>query len=205
MKIIAIEGPIASGKSTLMESLPAEMEKLTGDKWVTLKEPVDSDPEFHRLLKQFIENPTDANKRAEFQLYVTRTRHKQLQGLPDGNYIIERSLYSDLVFTQCNMISTEGPTGEYQAAYYDIKDHFKTYPQVDEVLYLNRDAHACMQSANDRSRDGEGGYQVEYFQDLELFHMAVLPQACRMYGASYKQIDLGTSFPDPKTIALSLI
>ncbi|WP_028022253.1 deoxynucleoside kinase [Enterovibrio calviensis] len=201
MQIVAIEGGIAAGKSTLIASLANHLTTLTGDTWETVKEPVDEDPEFHRLLKQFIDNPNDADKRAEFQMYITRTRQKLLASLPDGNYIIERSLFSDLVFTQCNMLSTEGATGAYQAAYYDIKEHLKAYPKIDLVVYLNRSPEACYNAMVGRNREGEEGYTLEYFQDIHSFHKACLPQITRTYGTKYVETDLGWKFPDARLIA----
>ncbi len=202
MKIVAIEGGIAAGKSTLISQLPELLSKMSGEEWVAIKEPVDEDPEFKRLLEQFINNPTDANKRAEFQMYITRSRQGLLKDVPEGNYIIERSLYSDLVFTQCNMLSTEGPTGAYQAAYYDIKNHLKDYPQVDVVLYLNRDPAACLASMQNRDRGSEGGgYSLDYFEDLHNFHLACLPQITRTYNCKYQEVSLGTTFANPDYIA----
>lgn len=201
MRLIAIEGGIAAGKSTTIEPLATELTKLTGEKWTNIKEPVDEDPEFLRLLNQFIDHPTDANKRAEFQMYITRCRYKLLQDIPDGNYLIERSLFSDLVFTQCNMLSTEGPSGAYTAAYYDIKQHLNTYPKVDLVVYLNRDPEACYESMKKRDRVGEDAYGVEYFKDLHNFHLTCLPQITRMYDTKYLEIQSGKMFPDPRIVA----
>ena len=201
MKLIAIEGGISAGKSTLLPALSIHMKELTGLDWDIIKEPVDEDPEFHRLLKQFIENPNDANKRAEFQMYMTRQRYDLLKDIPDGNYIIERSLFSDLVFTLCNMLSTEGPTGAYQAAYYDIKQHLNTYPKVDLVVYLNREPEACLNSMKMRDRDGESAYSLDYFKDLHNFHLSCLPQATREYDAGYLEINLGWMYPDSRIIA----
>lgn len=195
MKLVAVEGPIAAGKSTLIKTLPEALSAATGEEWTSILEQCDIDPEFNRLLKQFIEHPTDANKRAEFQRYVTRSRYNLLKDLPDGNYVIERSLYSDLVFTQCNMMGTEGPTGEYQAAFYDVKEHMTDYPPVDLVVYLDRESKACIDSAISRDRDGESAYQLDYFEDLRRYHLTVLPQACRMYGAKLEVISLEDKYP----------
>jgi deoxyadenosine/deoxycytidine kinase len=205
MKLIAIEGGISAGKSTLLPALSAHMKELTNEEWNVIKEPVDEDQEFHRLLKQFIDNPTDANKRAEFQMYMTRQRHDLLQEIPDGNYIIERSLFSDLVFTQCNMLSTEGPTGAYQASYYDIKEHLNTYPKVDLVVYLDREPEACLNSMKMRDRDGEAAYHLDYFEDLHRFHMTCLPQITRIYNTKYLPIQLGWSFPDARIVAPKIL
>lgn len=201
MRIIAIEGNVAAGKSTLVDSLARHLGNYTPEEWVVIKEPVDEDPEFHRLLKQFIENPTNANMRAEFQMYITRSRQSLLKDIPDGNYVIERSLFSDLVFTQCNMLSTEGPTGAYQAAYYDIKDHLNGYPQIDLVVYLDRNPEACYNAMVGRNREGEDGYSLEYFQDLHNFHKACLPQITREYKTKYLEVKLGWMFPDARIVA----
>lgn len=195
MKIISIEGGIGAGKSTLVKRLG---EILEG--WEVIQEPVDSDPEFHRLLKQFIDNPNDADKRAEFQMYITRVRQAMLKNLPDGNYIIERSLYSDLVFTQCNMLTTEGPTGAYTAAYYDIKKHLKEYPVINNVIYLSRCPTACLKSTMERDRAGEDAYSLSYFEDVHRFHQSCLPQICREYGAKYHEVDCGDQFANPELI-----
>ena len=206
MKIVAIEGGISAGKSTLLPALAIHMTAKTGSDWSIIKEPVDENPEFHRLLKQFIANPTDANKRAEFQMFITRTRHALLQGIEDGNYLIERSLYSDIVFTQANMLSTEGPTGEYQASYYDIKEHFKTYPRIDVVVYLDRNPAACLASMRQRDRSGEGdGYTLEYFEDLNNFHLACLPQVTRTYGAKFFSHKLGNRFADARILSEEIV
>lgn len=205
MKIVAIEGGIASGKSTLVEPLAIQMAAITGNEWSVVKEPVDTDPEFHRLLTQFIDNPTDANKRAEFQMYITRSRQALLKDLPDGNYVVERSLFSDLVFTQANMLSTEGPTGAYQASYYDIKDHLKEYPQIDLVVYLDRNPKACFQSMLERDRAGENGYSVTYFEDLHRFHLACLPQIAREYNTQFINIELGNMYANPEIVAQSVL
>lgn len=200
MKIIAIEGGIGAGKSTLVKRLGEIL-----DDWKVIQEPVDSDPEFHRLLKQFIDNPTDADKRAEFQMYITRVRQAMLKDLTNGNYIIERSLYSDLVFTQCNMLSTEGPTGAYMSAYYDIKSHLKDYPRIDTVIYLSRDPEECLKSAMKRDRAGEDAYQLDYFKDLHNYHLCCLPQICREYGAKYLIHDCGQGFPNPELIRWQIL
>lgn len=205
MKIVAIEGNIASGKSTIINPLAIHMSAMTGEEWSVVKEPVDTDPEFHRLLTQFIDNPTDANKRAQFQRYITRSRQSLLKELPEGNYVVERSLFSDLVFTQANMLSTEGPTGEYQAAYYDIKDHLKDYPQVDLVVYLDRNPKACYQSMLERSRVGENGYNLDYFEDLHNFHKTCLPQITREYGTKYLEVELGNMFSDARILAPTVL
>lgn len=205
MKLVVIEGNIGSGKSTLLPNLEVAMEELTGEKWQTLVEPVDTDPEFHRLLKQFIANPTDGDLRAEFQLYMTRSRHTMLQDIPDGNYILERSLFSDLVFTHTNFLSTSCPSGSYINSYWDIVKHLESYPKPDVMVYLSRDPEACMESAMERDRDGESSYELHYFEDLHRFHLACLPQITRQYKVPYVEVGLRTAYPEAYDIAFKII
>lgn len=201
MKIVVIEGNIGCGKSTLLNPLKDQLTERTGESWKILIEPVDQDPEFHRLLKQFIDNPTNANMRAEFQAYMTNQRAEMLTHVPDGNYILERSLFSDLVFTHTNMLSTQQPTGEYWNAYWDVARRLEDYPKPDALVYLSRNPEACYRSAVQRDREGEDGYDVNYFIDLHRFHLACLPQSTRMYNVPYAEVVLGDDYPDATSVA----
>lgn len=202
MKLVVIEGGIGSGKSTILEPLRMRLEECTNEVWQILVEPVDTDPEFHRLLKVFIDNPNDSNKRAEFQNYMTETRANLLVDIPDGNYIIERSLFSDLVFTHTNMLSASAPTGEYWNAYWNVAGRLKDYPKPDVVVYLNRDPHDCLQSCMKRDRAGEDQYDINYFEDLHRFHLAILPQATRMYNVPFVDFEVEQGYyADPITLS----
>lgn len=205
MKLVVIEGNVGAGKSTVLPAICDNLTALTNQPWEILLEPVDTDPEFHRLLKQFIEFPTDANKRAEFQNYMTVNRAELLKSVPDGNYILERSLFSDLVFTHTNMLTTSCPTGEYWNAYWEIARRLEDYPKPDALVYLSRDPKACYDSAVARDREGESGYDLDYFQDLHRFHLACLPQSTRKYGIPYIEHECGTNFPNGKLIAYEVL
>ncbi|MGL5582007.1 MAG: deoxynucleoside kinase, partial [Cetobacterium sp.] len=191
--------------STVLPVIRDSLVKLTNKPWEILVEPVDSDPEFHRLLKQFIENPTDANKRAEFQNYMTESRANMLNGIPDGNYILERSLFSDLVFTHTNMLSTSCPTGEYWNAYWEISRRLEDYPKPDVLVYLSRNPYSCYLSACHRDREGEDGYDPEYFIDLHRFHLACLPQSTRKYNIPYIEHECGVKYPDGVEVAKKVL
>ena len=188
MKLVAIEGSIGTGKSTLLPKLVDELSKQTGDTWTQIQEPVD-DPEFLELLNDFTNNPDDAEKRIRFQMYITNRRAELLKGIPDGNYVIERSLFSDLVFCQTNMLNTERPDGKYLSYYYDIKDRLKDYPTVDCLVFLGSDPKVSYERMLSRGRDEEAGTPYSYFQDLESFHRTCLPQICRTYATPYLCVD----------------
>ncbi len=205
MKIIAIEANIGAGKSTLLKPLKDELQLWSGEDWNVLVEPVDEDPEFHRLLKIFIDNPTDADKRIEFQKYITNQRQNMLNGITDGNYIIERSLFSDIIFCQLNFLSMERPSAHYMDYFYDIKRRLENYPKIDCVVYLDKDADSCLESIAKRGREGEDGYTLSYIKDVKSFHDACLPQIAREYNTSLVSVDLGKSYAIPSVVAAQVM
>lgn len=175
MRLIAVEANIGAGKSTL---LPKLAEKLG---FTQIQEPVD-DPRFLELLEDFTKNPHDTAKRLEFQRYITERRAELLNDIPDGDYLIERSLFSDLIFSQVNMLSMERPDGEYLGYYYDIISRLEDYPHVDAVVYLRTSPEVAHKRMMARGREAEQGTPLEYLKDLSRYHDASLPQTCRNYG-----------------------
>ena len=180
-KFIAVEGNIGTGKSSVIPHMADAMG------WTQIQEPVD-DPVFLELLDGFTKNPTDTETRLKFQRYITHSRAELLKGLPEGNYIIERSLFSDLVFSQVNMLSMERPSGEYLSYYYDIIDRLKDYPRMDAVVYLQCEPHVSYQRMLARGRDAEAGTTLEYLQDVHRYHEAALPQICSQYNTPLKTV-----------------
>lgn len=176
MPLVAIEANIAAGKSTLIPKLCKELN------WTEVKEPVDEDPEFARLLSEFTSHPEDAQKRIEFQKYVTNNRAQVLEGVDTENgCVIERSLFSDLIFSQTNFLSMERPDASYMDYYYDIKRRLTEYPQVDAIIYLRTTPEVVHKRLIGRGREAECGTPLEYIEDLHAFHEACLPQICREY------------------------
>lgn len=182
MKLIAVEANIGAGKSTLLPQLAEELG------YECIQEPVD-DPMFLELLEAFTKNPHDTTKRLDFQKYITQRRAELLKDIPDGNYLIERSLFSDLIFSQVNMLGTERPDGAYLSYYYDIIDGLKDYPQVDAVIYLKTSPAICHKRMMDRGREAEAGTPLSYLTDLSRYHDAALPQICREYHTELYRFD----------------
>lgn len=205
MKIVAIEANIGAGKTTLLEPLKHELELWSGEDWNILIEPADEDPEFHRLLKMFIENPNVPEERINFQKYLTNQRQEMLKDIPDGNYIIERSLFSDIVFCQLNFLTMERPSAHYMDYFYDIKRRLEDYPKVDAVVYLDKDPKSCLESIAKRGREGEDGYQLAYIEDVKRFHDACLPQIVREYNTELVHIDLNTGYAVPSVVAAEVM
>lgn len=204
MKIVTIEANIAAGKSSLIGPLAERLTALSSEVWQVMVEPVDADPQFLTLLQAFTSSPGDADARIRFQLYITLMRQRLLNDLPDGNYLIERSLYSDMVFCHANFLHTERPDAAYMDYYYQIKACLNDYPPIDVVLYIDRCPEACFDSCMARGRVGETAYTLDYFYDLKRFHDACLPQLVRAYPAQLITCAVGNGFADVETLAAQL-
>jgi len=205
VKIVAIEANIAAGKSTLLVPLAAALTEKTGANWSVIKEPVDEDPVFLELLQVFVENPHDADARVAFQLYITASRQRLLNNIPEGNYVIERSLFSDIVFCHVNFLMTEQPSARYMSYFYQIKDNLQRYPHIDLVVYIDRDATACFNDCMARARPGEDKYTLDYFEDVKAFHDACLPQITRQYGSTLLTHRVQSGFACPQALADAVI
>lgn len=205
MKIVAIEANIAAGKSTLLVPLAAALTEKTGANWSVIKEPVDEDPVFLELLQVFVENPHDADARVAFQLYITASRQRLLNNIPEGNYVIERSLFSDIVFCHVNFLMTEQPSARYMSYFYQIKDNLRRYPHIDLVVYIDRNARACFNDCMARARPGENKYTLDYFEDVKAFHDACLPQITRQYGSTLLTHRVRSGFACPEALADAVI
>lgn len=109
----------------------------------------------------------------------------------DGNYVIERSLLSDLVFTHACMANYEN-TPEDAAKHMDCYKHLiarlHDYPKIDTCLYLKTSPSIAYQRMKGRGRPEEKGVPLEYIQDLDAYHDAVLPQACRKAGTELVKV-----------------
>lgn len=177
--LVAVEGNIGVGKSTLLPKLAEKLTQQDGTEWRIILENVDSDPEFQRLLQAFTIDP---RRRVEFQRYITLKRAQVCQDLdPAYNYIIERSLYSDLVFCQANLAEACRPDGDDLAYYYDIEDMLTDSPQVSAVVYLRSDPEIAYSRMLERSRDAEKGTAKEYLTLISDCHDTFLPHICSKY------------------------
>lgn len=171
---VAIEANIAAGKSTLLPKLAAALD------WDPIQEPVD-DPEFTRLLEAFTRNPSSSQCRIEFQQYITERRASIVRGLATNrNYLIERSLYSDLIFTQANFLCMEQPDERYMLHYCEIQKRLKDeYPAINAVVYLKTSPEVAHERLVKRARKAEVGTALDYIRDIHNYHEAILPQICR--------------------------
>lgn len=173
MKLIAIEANIAAGKSTFAPKLAEAL----GYEYVL--EDVDTNEEFKRLLKEYTEDPT---KRINFQRWITKHRSDLCNRLdPAGKYIIERSLYSDLIFSLANIFSVPRPDGADMNYYYDIHEALNDYPRVNAVLYLETDPQVVFNRLLKRGREEENGTPLSYLKLIHKCHDVFLPEVCERF------------------------
>lgn len=182
MKIICVEGNIGAGKSTILPELAKELH------CVPLLEPVDTDPEFQRLLGEFTAHPASVKARNNFQMYMTNQRADLLKGLDTSkNYIIERSLLSDLVFTHACMANYENTPDDaayHMDCYKHLISRIHDYPTIDYCIYLQTTPLTAYNRMRKRGRKEEESVGLNYITDLSRFHDAVLPQVCRKAGTA---------------------
>ena len=180
MRIVCVEGNIGAGKSTLLRKL----DEMLGDDWKVILEPADTDPVFAKLLQDFTESKQGINQRVALQRYITEQRANMLKDLPDGNYIVERSLFSDLVFLSQGMLELALTAPQDLPAnmglYSFVFEKLEDYPQIDTCIYLRTSPIKAYQRMMRRGRQAERGTPVDYLKDVSNYHDAVLTQLCRL-------------------------
>ncbi|KEQ16292.1 deoxynucleoside kinase [Endozoicomonas numazuensis] len=180
---VAVEANIAAGKTTLLPRLAEALD------WDAIQEPVE-DPEFTRLLTEFTQNPSDSSKRVNFQRYITERRAEIVKHLPKGrNYLIERSLYSDLIFTQANFLSMEQPDTDFMLHYCEIQRKLREYPVISAVVYLRTTPEVAHDRLLSRGREAENGTPFEYIRNIHHYHEAILPQICESMNTPLMTLD----------------
>lgn len=202
MKVLTVEGNIGAGKSTLLPQLA----EILGYEY--LLEPVDTDGEFKRLLGEFCSNPKCVHARNNFQMYLTNQRADMLANVdPNGSYIIERSLLSDLVFTHACMANyeyTPEAAQHHMDSYKHLISRLLDYPRINTCLYLKTDPMVAFQRMRQRGREEEKKVGFTYIKDLSAFHDAVIPQACRKSETKLVQVDWN-EFKEPVWVVQTLL
>lgn len=193
--VVTVEGNIGVGKSTLLDKLAAELTRQTKQRWVSFKEEVDTDPTFQALLKAFTEDPKA--HRVAFQNYMTDLRHGIGKSLKAGtNYILERSLLSDLVFSEANAMGPDGDRSHIDRIHEALTD----YVSIDTVLYLQADPKACYMRMMQRGREAEKGTDLSYIEHIAKCHDTLLPMFAKQYGAPLLTVEY-TQFKPVEQIA----
>ena len=172
---IAIEGNIGVGKSTFLR-LMNKVKGLEGN-IVTMPEPVDKwqnvggNSEYN-LLQCFYENPHRYSYTFQSYAFITRfLQHNDgVLNNPNKVRILERSVFTDRkVFV--SSLKDNNYLDDMEVSLYNewFEPVLATLPNLvpDVVVYLRASPEACMSRLKKRSRQEEGGIELEY---LELLH-----------------------------------
>ena len=175
--IIAIEGNIGAGKSTIIDRLGKQLE---GNKEVILlKEPVEiwesikETTSGENILEKFYKDSAKYAFSFQVMAYITRLSRIRdtIRNNPDCKVIIcERSLDADRnIFAK--MLYDDGLIEDihYQIYLRFYNEYVKDY-QLDGIVYIDADADVCHKRIKTRSRDGESGISVEYLQKCKTYY-----------------------------------
>jgi deoxyadenosine/deoxycytidine kinase len=175
--IIAVEGNIGAGKSTIIDTLGKQLE---GNKEVILlKEPVEiwesikETTTGENILEKFYKDSAKYAFSFQVMAYVTRLSmiRDTIRNHPECKVIIcERSLDADRnIFAK--MLYDDGLIEDihYQIYLRFYNEYVKEY-QVDGIVYIDADAEVCHNRIKTRSRDGESGISVEYLQKCKRYY-----------------------------------
>lgn len=170
MKLFAIEGTIASGKSTLIKDL----ERFLPNGVKTLIEPLKLFETYHHYkpLKLLYENPKEYSVIA--QMYLSNVFLENIQNaIKTADHkilIVERCPYSPVIFSRC--LHEMGYLNDFQ---YDfITDTtLKSMKNIndldfgaDKIFFLDTDLELCRKRCTIRQRKSEKNIGGQYFETL---------------------------------------
>ncbi len=184
-KVLVIDGLIAAGKTQLLRTLQEEL-TAKGLRVVCIYEPVE---EWRELITLVSQDP----KRYAYH-FQTRVLHDRsvavasslrdapLRDTDVDIYILERSIYSDILFVK--MLSNRGWMTPFEVDSYMRQWHTwdELNPLVPDLcVWLNPDIATCMSRYRQRNREGED-VSEDYQQELWQQHRDMYSQGEMMIG-----------------------
>lgn len=174
---IALEGNIASGKSTLLELISSEFDVFTVQepvgKWQQVESEDGTTARASNLLELFYSDP----KRwaYTFQTYAFLSRLQAQMSATPGNVdviVMERSVMADYHIFAKNCHKTglfsDVEWSLYRQWFAWLTQQFP--PQFDGTIYLRTSPSVCLQRLHKRARGEEGSIPLEYLQQLHTRH-----------------------------------
>lgn len=175
--IIAIEGNIGSGKSTMVDFLKSQYNNkiLFGRKVVFLQEPVKQWQEINSdgetILEKFYANQEKWAFSFQMMAYISRLDilRKAVKENPNGIIFTERSLFTDKnVFAQ--MLYDDKKINEIDFQIYNKWFHsFTEEVPISGIVYIKTDPETCCARVEKRARKGES-IPLEYLTQCSLYH-----------------------------------
>jgi len=174
--LIAIEGNIGTGKTTIIEFLKkhyASDPSVTFieeplEKWLNLK-----DTDGQNILGKFYETPERWSYSFQMHAFITRAKDIIAKDSLSNTIIIERSIMTDRnVFT--SLLKDSGKISELEWQLYEewfnwLTDHFKSITP-DSYIYLKADPQISYQRMVNRTRDEENNVSFEYIKSVSDKH-----------------------------------
>lgn len=154
MSVIAIEGVVGVGKTSLMEIM---MEKG----YAILPEIVEDNP----ILDKFYYN----RKRYAFplQVYLLNKRFEQILGAENiKNVVMDRSIYGDAIFAKMLNQGRELHDEEYNIFVELLENLLKFIEPPKLLIYLEADTEEAVNRINMRGRSYEKEVEYEYWSTL---------------------------------------
>lgn len=159
---IHIEGNIGAGKSTLLnflkDNLVCNISQEPVHEWMKMD-----------LLDKFYKDIDRWSFAFQMNCFISRSH--QIDKLPEGNNLIERSVLSDRIFAQnCfnngNMDSTEF---EIYSKWSDWL-YERVCKKVKNVIYLRSSPRVSYERIKHRNREGEEAIPLQYLEQLHQLH-----------------------------------
>lgn len=175
-RIIAIEGNIGAGKTTIFDKLKRKLSPEDGV--VFMPEPVDiwesvADSDGETVLAKFYRDPTKYAFSFQVMAYSTRLAmlRKTIRENPGCSTIIcERSLEADRnIFAK--MLQSSGKMEDVEHQIYEMlyKDTASEFP-LDRAVYLDTEPEKCLERIGKRARNGESGIPLDYLTDCRRYY-----------------------------------
>ncbi|GAB2639507.1 deoxynucleoside kinase [Vibrio panuliri] len=147
--IIALEGNIASGKSTLLPLVAKEL----GYEYI--EEGIENDAKFKELVAK--------NKQEELSVYAAEYRMNYLKKLDASkNYLVERTPLSSYLFAMADDISEESRNKIFNAMI--------NAPAPELHVYIRSLPHLCKKRINKRKRAGEDKITMKRLRKIHNAH-----------------------------------
>lgn len=193
--LIALEGNIGSGKTTLFDKLKNDM--IFFDKFYFAEEPLSEwekiiDSNKKNILEYFYEDT--AKYSTIFQLVAYLTRIQNFEQTNKSHTITERSLLTDKdVFSQ--MLFDDGKINEIEYKIYKkistrISPIEKFYPDI--IIYMDTDPEECLKRIKKRNRPGEKNISLEYLKSCDNYHQKMISKfegkTIRVANLTYEEI-----------------
>jgi deoxyadenosine/deoxycytidine kinase len=174
--LIAIEGNIGTGKTTIIEYLKKTYQEDPSvifieeplEQWLNLK-----DTDGQNILGKFYGDPERWSYSFQMHAFITRAKDILSKDTQTNTIIIERSIMTDRnVFT--SLLKDSGKVSELEWQLYEewfswLTDHFKSITP-NGYIYLKADPNISYQRMVNRTREEEQSVPLEYIKSVSDKH-----------------------------------